>query len=84
MEARAFSVLQCRQKIASFTAYDLEQFIDKRYHEINNTNKIDSDPLRSVEGCRLDLLKWSASFEKNTNRSYFEGHDRPDVVSHRH
>ena len=23
-------------------------------------------------------------FVKNTNGPYFEGHDRPDVVSHRH
>ena len=36
MEARTFSVLQCQQKTASFTAYDLAQFIDKRYHEITN------------------------------------------------
>ena len=41
MEARAFSVLQCQQKTPSFTAYDFAQFIDKRYHEITNTNKID-------------------------------------------
>ena len=84
VEACAFSVLQCQQKTASFTAYDLAQFIDKRYHEIANTNKIDSNPARSVESCRLDLRKWGARFEKNTKRSYFEGHDRPDVVSHRH
>ena len=37
-----------------------------------------------MESCRLDLRKWSARFEKNTNRPYFEGHDRPDVVSRRH
>ena len=78
VEARAFSVLQCQQKTASFTEYDIAQFIDKRYHEIANTNKIDSNSARSVESCRLDLRKWSARFEKNTNRPYFEGHNRPD------
>ena len=72
MEARAFRVLQCQQKTASFTAYDLAQFIDKRYHKIANTNKIDSNPVRSVESCRLDLCKWGARFEKNTSRPYIE------------
>ena len=34
-EARAFVVIQCNEKAASFTAYELTQFIDKRYCEIN-------------------------------------------------
>jgi hypothetical protein len=83
-EARAFAVLQCEQKAASFTAYDLAHFIDKRYYEINNINKTDSHLVRSVESCRLDLRHWGACFDTNTNRPYFEGHDRPDVVVHRH
>ena len=84
MEARAFSVLQFQQKTASFIAYELTQFIDKRYHKITNTNKTDSNPVRSVESCRLDLRQWATRFEKNANRSYFEGHDGPDVVLHCH
>ena len=84
METRTFSVLQSQPKTARFTAYNLEQFIDKRYHEITNANKIDSNPVRSADSCRLDLLKWGTRFGKNASRPCFEEHDRPDVVSHRH
>jgi hypothetical protein len=84
VEARAFAILQCEQKAPSFTAYDLAQFIDQQFYEINNINKIHSDLVRSVTSCRLDLRRWGACFEANTKRPYFEGHDRPDVVAHRH
>ena len=60
VEARAFSVPQCQQKTASFTAYDLAQFIDKCYHQITNHNKTDSNLVRLVESCRLDLRIWGA------------------------
>lgn len=82
-EAKAFAVLQCEQKASSFTTYDLAHFIDKRYYEINNSNKTDSDLVRSVGSCRLDLRQWGARFDTNTNRPYFQGHDRPDVLAHR-
>jgi hypothetical protein len=36
-----------------------------------------------VESCRADLLKWGARFDKNTNRPYFEGHERDDVKTTR-
>ena len=39
--------------------------------------------IRSVESCRADLLKWGARFVKNTNRPYFEGHERNDVKTTR-
>ena len=83
-EAKAFTVSQCEQQVPSFTAHDLAHFIDKRYYEINNSNKTDSHLVRSVQSCRLDLRHWGAHFDTNTNRPYFEGHDRPDVVAHRH
>ncbi|CAF5013534.1 unnamed protein product, partial [Rotaria sp. Silwood1] len=53
VEGKAFAVIQCNQKVASFTAYDLAQFIGKRFYEINDTNKSTSDLVRSVESCRL-------------------------------
>ncbi|CAF3814227.1 unnamed protein product, partial [Rotaria sp. Silwood1] len=43
VEEKAFAVIQCNQKAASFTVYDLAQFIDKRFYEINDTNKSNSD-----------------------------------------
>ncbi|CAF4639335.1 unnamed protein product [Rotaria sp. Silwood2] len=33
--------------------------------------------------CRLDLRRWGAKFEANSQRPYFEGHERDDVVKHR-
>ena len=78
-EARAFAVIQCNQKAASFTAYELAQFIDKRYYEINEIQKNDSKLVRSVESCRLDLRRWGARFDTNSNHPYFEGHERSDA-----
>ncbi|CAF4136859.1 unnamed protein product [Rotaria sordida] len=31
----------------------------------------------------MDLRRWGAKFEANSQRSYFEGHERDDVVKHR-
>ncbi|CAF3889700.1 unnamed protein product, partial [Rotaria sp. Silwood1] len=43
-----------------------------------------NDPyVRSERSCRLDLKKWGAKFEKNSQRPYFEGHERDDVVNNR-
>lgn len=39
--------------------------------------------IRSFESCRTDLLKWGARVDKNSNRPYFEGHERQDVVQAR-
>ncbi|CAF2041902.1 unnamed protein product [Rotaria magnacalcarata] len=82
-EARAFAVIQCNKKAASFTAYELAQFIDNRYYEINDIQKNDLKLVRSVECCRLDLRRWGAHFDINSNRPYFEGHERSDVREHR-
>lgn len=82
-EAKAFSVLQCQEKSASFTAMDLAHFIDRKYYEITSGNKTEADLVRSVESCRIDLRHWGARFESNSLRPYFEGHDRPDVLAHR-
>jgi hypothetical protein len=39
--------------------------------------------IRSVASCRLDLRRWGAKFDKNSQRPYFEGHERADVKEHR-
>ena len=78
-EARVFTVIQCNQKAASFTAYGLAQFIDKRYYEINEIQKNDSKLVRSVESCQLYLRRWGARFYINSNRPDFEGHERSDA-----
>ncbi|CAF3485177.1 unnamed protein product [Rotaria socialis] len=82
-EARTFAVIECNKKAASFTASELAQFIDNRYHEINDIQKNDLKLVRSVESCRVDLRRWGAHFDINSNRPYFEGHERSDVREHR-
>ena len=39
--------------------------------------------IRSESTVREDLIRWGAAFNPNTNRPYFEGHERADVVEHR-
>jgi hypothetical protein len=39
--------------------------------------------IRSEKSCRLDLRRWGAKFEANSQRPHFEGHERDDVVKHR-
>jgi hypothetical protein len=81
-DAIMFAIVQCNQKVASFTAFDLAQFIDKPYNEVNHIHQIESDLVRSVKSCRLDLRRWGARFDLNSTRPYFEGHERPDAVAH--
>ena len=82
-EAKAFSIVQCQQKSASFTALDLAKFIDEKYCQINDLDEARSDLIRAIGSCRLDLRKWGARFEENGQRPYFEGHERLDVVAER-
>ncbi|CAF4402376.1 unnamed protein product, partial [Didymodactylos carnosus] len=37
---------------------------------------------KSERSCRLDLRRWRAKFEAHSQRPYFEGHERGDVVKH--
>ncbi len=50
----------------------MANFIDKTFREeygkVLEEFGFDSNKqVRSVESCRVDLLKWGAKFEKNTN-----------------
>ncbi|CAF4790715.1 unnamed protein product, partial [Rotaria sp. Silwood2] len=83
-DARAFVVKACSQKSAEFKAADLAQFIDTKYYELTEIQKqIGDDLIRLERSCRLDLRRWGAKFEGNSQRPYFEGHERDDVVKHR-
>jgi hypothetical protein len=83
-DAKAFVVHACSQKSADFKAMDLAQFIDEKYYEVTGIIKQSGDDLiRSESSCRLDLRRWGAKFEANSQRPYFEGHERDDVVKHR-
>ena len=81
--AKSFAYEGCSRKAADFTVSELADFIDSQYYEIMNTRKIDNKLIRSIPMCRLDLRRWGCKFEANTQRPYFEGHDRIDVLAYR-
>ena len=83
MEGRAFVVEACSQRVATFTASNLEHFIDTRFCELTQTIKTNNQLVQSEKSCRLDLRRWGAKFEASSQRPYFEGHERADVVTHR-
>ncbi|CAF1250957.1 unnamed protein product, partial [Didymodactylos carnosus] len=83
IQGRAFVVDVCAQKSSSFKAADLATFIDERYYKINNLKKSANNLIRSIESCRLDVRRWGGRHEANSNRPYFEGHERADIIAHR-
>ncbi|CAF1431798.1 unnamed protein product [Didymodactylos carnosus] len=83
-DAKAFVVQACSQKSGEFKALDLAQFIDENYYELTGIKKQNGDDLiRSERSCHLVLRRSGAKFEANSQRPYFEGHERDDVVKHR-
>ena len=83
IEAKAFAIDSCSRKTADFTVSELANFIDKRFYKITNSVKTADSLVHSIESCRLDLRRWSVKFQANSQRPYFEGHERADVVAHR-
>jgi hypothetical protein len=82
--AKSYSVQRCAVKAADFNVLELAKFIDDQFYLLTQTKKDPNDPLvRSVASCRLDLRRWGACFESNSQRPYFEGHERQDVIQHR-
>ncbi|CAF1309414.1 unnamed protein product [Adineta ricciae] len=82
-EAKAFAIESCSRKSADFTVLDLANFIDTKFYELTQIAKSSDVLIRSVEACRLDLRRWGAKFQPNSQRPYFEGHERLDVIAHR-
>ncbi|CAF4710397.1 unnamed protein product, partial [Rotaria sp. Silwood2] len=84
LSAKNYSIQRCAAKAADFDAFELANFIDEQFNILTGINKDSNDALiRSVKSCRLDLRRWGARFESNSQRPYFEGHERQDVVQHR-
>lgn len=82
--AKTFVIEACSRKSGDFKAQDLAQFIDDTYYAVTKIKKQTGDDLiRSERSCRMDLRRWGAKFEANSQRPYFEGHERDDVVKHR-
>ena len=84
IQGKIFSLKPCSKKTASFTAKHLANFLDSKFYEIKGAIKNDNDLLiRSLASCCLDLRKWGARFERNSQRPYFEGHDSSNVIEDR-
>ncbi|CAF0862631.1 unnamed protein product [Didymodactylos carnosus] len=83
VEAKMFVLEQCSKKSAAFKTSDLVKFIDDKYYETIESVKQLVEPVRSESSCRLDLRRWGAKFVPNSQRPYFEGHERADVVKYR-
>ena len=83
LEAKQFIFEECSKKEATFTAETLARFIDNRFYELNNVQKVDQRLVRSVENCKLDLCQFGAKFRANSSRPYFLGHEPEDMVKHR-
>jgi hypothetical protein len=78
--ARHSAIEECLKREASFTIATLENFIDRRFYEINDLRKVDEKLVRSIDSCRLDLRSFGAKFMANKSRPYFLRHERDDVV----
>ncbi|CAF4346091.1 unnamed protein product [Didymodactylos carnosus] len=76
MEARTFTVDRCSRKNASFTSAELAKFVDVKYYEVTGEKKEGDELIRSERSCRGDIRRKGGSFEANTQRPYFEGHER--------
>ena len=83
IEGRAFASGACSQRTAIFTVFDLAHFIDTRFYELTRTIKTNNQLVRSEKSCRLELRRWGAKLEANSQQPYFEGHERADVVTYR-
>lgn len=85
--AKSYSLENASKKNCSFAVKNLANFIDKEFISIYgktlHDDLIDSNEqmIRSVESCRVDLIRWGAKWDSNSNRPYFEGHEREDVVA---
>ncbi|CAF5030387.1 unnamed protein product, partial [Rotaria sp. Silwood1] len=84
MKLNYLQLINVKKKTSDFKAVDLRNFIDAKFYEVTDLKKDINDPyVRSERSCRRDLKKWGAKFEKNSQRPYFEGHERDDVVNNR-
>jgi hypothetical protein len=74
-----WSIVQTSDKSSKFSPLDLAIYITdifKTTYEVD----VGDDYVRSVSSCKRDLIKWGFYLGDNSNRPYYEGHEREDVV----
>ena len=82
-DTKPFIVQACSQKSGEFKTLDLTEFIDEKCYEVTGLTKQASDELIRLESSRVELRRWGAKFEANSQRPYFERHERDDIIGHR-
>ena len=82
-DARTFVVQVCSRKSGEFKALNLAQFIDEKYYEVTGLTKQAGDNLIRSERSCVNLRRWGAKFEANSQCPYFEGREIDNVVKHR-
>ncbi|CAF2697625.1 unnamed protein product [Rotaria sp. Silwood2] len=71
--AKNYSVQRCAAKAADFDTFELAKFIDEQFFMLTIIKKDADDSLiRSVKSCRIDLRRWGACFDSNSQRPYFK------------
>ncbi|CAF1519367.1 unnamed protein product [Rotaria sordida] len=82
-QMKLFAIQGCQRKDASFTSLEMAQYLDQQYYKLTGQVKTSDQLVRSERVCRLDLRRYGFTFDKNTQRPYWSGHERPDVVENR-
>jgi hypothetical protein len=83
VDAKLFVADACSRKSADFRSIDLANYIDSSYYKLTNRTKCQNELIRSEKMCRWDLRRWGYRFDLNTQRPYYKGHDRADVLAYR-
>ncbi|CAF4586138.1 unnamed protein product [Rotaria socialis] len=83
LEAKLFTIERSLNKSADFIVWDLANFVDQKYYELTNTTKDkNANFVQSIQLYHLDLRHWGFRFDSNSERPYFKGHERPEIITH--
>ncbi|CAF4244217.1 unnamed protein product [Rotaria socialis] len=83
LEAKLFAIERSLNKSADFIVWDLANFVDQKYYELTNTTKDkNANFVQSIQLYHLDLRHWGFRFDSNSERPYFKGHERPEIITH--
>jgi hypothetical protein len=84
IEAKMFVEEQANKKECSFNVNCLAKHLNQVYHELSGIPYTEGQQLiRSERMLLYDLENWEFRYKNNSNRMYFEGHEREDVVADR-
>ncbi|CAF3709699.1 unnamed protein product [Rotaria socialis] len=82
-KAKLFAIERSLNKSADFIVWDLANFVDQKYYELTNTTKDkNANFVQSIQLYHLDLRHWGFRFDSNSERPYFKGHERPEIITH--